>query len=110
MSSVGICKFLNIHSILYYRQLPYLAISARLRLTLKFTRVALSLPMAIDHAIEAEDAERQRRRAAHAEAGIEDGATATNGQVGKRSSILGPKIGGVINFLVIALEKSEGVL
>jgi hypothetical protein len=102
--------FLDIHFLLYYRQLPYLAISARLRLSLKFTRVALSLPMAIDRAIEAEDAERQRRRAAHAAADLEDGTTTINGQVGKRSSILGPKIGGVVNFLVIALEKSESVL
>lgn len=93
-----------------HRQLPYLAISARLRLTIKFTRVALSLPMAIDRAIEAEDAERQRRRAAHAAAGLEDGPTSANGQLGKRSSILGPKIGGVVNFLVVALEKSESVL
>jgi hypothetical protein len=93
-----------------YRQLPYLAISARLRLTLKFTRVALSLPNAIDRAIEAEEAEKQRRRAAHAAAGLENGTAAANAQVGKRSSLLGPKIGGVVNFLVVALEKSESVL
>ena len=63
--------------------------------------------MAIDHAIEAEEVEKQRKRAAHAAAtGIQDGSA----QVGKRSSILGPKIGGVVNFLVFALEKSESVL
>lgn len=93
-----------------YRQLPYLAISARLRLTLKFTRVALSLPMAIDRAIEADETEKQRRRAAHAAAGLEDGSASSSGQVGKRSSILGPKIGGVLSFVVVALEKSESVL
>lgn len=101
-------ELLHLYDIQYsLRQLPYLAISARLRLTLKFTRVALSLPIAIDRAIEAEDTERQRRRAAHAAAGLEDPA---NAQVGRRSSILGPRIGGVVNFLVTALEKSESVL
>ena len=90
--------------------MPYLAISARLRLTIRFTRVALSLPNAIDRAIEAEDAEREKRRAAHAAAGLEDGCAATNAQVKKRSSILGPKIGSVVNLLVVALEKSESVL
>ena len=94
-----------------FRQQPYLAISSRLRLTLRFTRVALSLPMAIDRAIEAEEAEREKRRAAHAAAaGVEDGITTANAQVKKRSSILGPKVGGVVNFLVLALEKSESVI
>ncbi|KAG8807259.1 hypothetical protein FRC17_004549, partial [Serendipita sp. 399] len=102
-------ELLHLYDIQYsLRQLPYLALSARLRLTLRFTRVALSLPMAIDRAIEAEEAEKQRRRAAHAaQTGIEAG---SNAQVGKRSSILGPKIGGVVSFLVTALEKSESIL
>ncbi|KAG8823135.1 hypothetical protein FRC19_004572 [Serendipita sp. 401] len=102
-------ELLHLYDIQYsLRQLPYLALSARLRLTLRFTRVTLSLPMAIDRAIEAEEAEKQRRRAAHAaQTGIGAG---TNAQVSKPSSILGPKIGGVVSFLVNALEKSENVL
>lgn len=62
--------------------------------------------MAIDRAIEAEEAEKQRRRAAYAV----HGEASANAQVGKRSNILGPKIGGLVNFLVFALEKSESVL
>lgn len=103
-------ELLRLYDIQYsLRQLPYLAISARLRLSLRFTRVALSLPNAIDRAIEAEDAERERRRAAHAAAGLESGFSTTNTQVKKRSSILGPKVGGVVNMLVTVLEKSESV-
>jgi hypothetical protein len=85
-------------------QLPYLAISARLRLTIKFARIFLSLPIAIDKAIEAQEAEEARREAARP-------LTPEDAQVSRqRGQLLGSKMTGLLQLLVLALEKSENIL
>jgi hypothetical protein len=73
-------------------------------LTIKFARIFLSLPITIDKAIEAQEAEEARREAAHP-------LTPEHAQVSRqKGQLLGSKMTEFLKLLVHALEKSESVL
>jgi hypothetical protein len=91
-----------------FRQLPYLDICGRLRLTLQLARVTLEMPVAVDRAIcereEEKEREEQRRSLAT------DGSRTKH--VGRRTKggILPAKLTTIICCLVVVLEHSERVL
>lgn len=73
-------------------------------MTIKFARIFLSLPIAIDKAIEAEEVEEARCEAARPP-------TPEDAQVSRqKGQLLGRKMTGLLQLLVLALEKSENIL
>ncbi|KAF8573661.1 DnaJ-domain-containing protein [Ramaria rubella] len=91
------------------RQLPYLDVCGRLRLTLQLARVTLEMPVAVDRALCEREEAKEREEQARQRGTKENRARRVHRRT-RKGGILPAKLITVICCLVVVLEHSERVL